>query len=624
VRMIQHLFFLSKQSPLRARTCLLAGLMALLLASGAARAEPTTVLTISGPPLYRWNGEHFSHADPAAPKGGSLRLAANGNFDSMHPYIPRGIAATGIGLTVDTLGVSAPDYGTFEYYGLVAESFDVAADGSSVTFNLNPKARFHDGAPITAADVAATFELLTTQGSPSYRQYYAGVAGVKAVGQRAVRFDFKPGDNAELPLILAQLPVLPARYWAEHDFSQPTLTPPLGNGPYRVKDFAPGQFVEYERVPDYWAADLPVNKGRYNFDTIRYEYYRDQTVAREAFKAGDLDLFTETTAKAWATAYDGPALAAGDIRREEIAGNKPQGMYGFVFNTRRPVFADRDVRRALALAFDFEWTNKALFHGAYTRCDSFFSNSAFASSGLPGPGERALLEPFAEALAPEVLTRAFEVPATRGDGNIRPQLAEALKILNQAGWTLKDGRMTDAQGRPLAFTLLLSSASLNRVVLPLKNNLAKLGVAMDIALADSTQYVNRMRAFDYDMIIRKIPQSSSPGNEQRSFWTAAAADLPGSRNYAGVKDPVVDALVDAIIAAPDRAELITRCRALDRVLLWGAYVIPGWYSSTTRVAYWDRFARSAVLPATGLDIHSWWVDPAADARLRQSGSGYGD
>ena len=599
-------------------------LLALLFASRAALAAPTTSLRLPASPSYEWNGLHFTHANPDAPKGGTLRLSANGNFDSMQAYIARGITPAGLGLTVDTLGVAAPDFNSFEYHGLVAQFFDVAEDNSSVTFILNPAARFHDGRPITAEDVAFTFRTLMDKGAPTYKQYYAAVDKVEILGPGKVRFTFKERDNAELPVILAQLPVLPRHYWEGRDFSLPTLDVPLGSGPYRVKSFEPGSHVEYERVADYWAKDLPVNKGRYNFDVIRYDYYRDQTVAREAFKAGEYDIHMEATAKAWATSYTGRAVEAGAIRREEIPSNRPQGMYGFIFNTRRAVFADRRVRRALSLAFDFEWTNKALFHNAYTRCASYFSNSVFASRGLPDEAQRALLAPYADQLPTEVLTKAYAPPTGKGDGNIRPRLGRALKLLAAAGWSLMDGKLVDKRGRQMEFTLLLRSASLNRVVLPFRDNLARMGVAMHIALADPTQYVNRIRSFDYDMILGKIPQSSSPGNEQRNYWTAKAADTPGSRNLAGVRSPVAEALVERIITAPDRAALTDACRALDRVLLWDAYVIPGWYFSKRRVAYWDRFARSAVQPPTGLDIHSWWIDPEADAALRSSGLGYGD
>lgn len=587
-------------------------------------ASAATMLGLFGEPLYQWNGKHFTHANPDAPKGGTLRLAANGNFDSFHPYIARGMSPAGFGLTTCTLGIAVPDSSTLEYYGLVAQSFEVAKDRSWVTFHLNPAARFHDGVPMTAEDVAFTFRTLMEKGAPFYRSYYASVDRAEVLSPRSIRFVFKEKGNAELPVILAQLPVLPKHYWEHHDFSSPTLVPPVGSGPYRVASFVMGSHVEYERVPDYWAKDLPVNKGRYNFDTLRYDYYRDETVAREAFKAGNFDLYMERTAKAWTTAYDTPAAKGGDMVKEAIPSNKPHGMYGFILNTRRPVFADRSVRRALTLAFDFEWTNRAIFHGAYARCNSFFTNSDFAGRGLPQAEETALLSPYADSLPPEVLTKAPAVPETAGDGNLRPVMGKALALFQEAGWKLENGKLVDASGRQMEFTLLLRSASLNRIALPFQANLARLGVKMHIALADATQYVNRLRTFDYDMILSGIPQSSSPGNEQRNYWTTAAADTPGSRNYAGVRSAVVDELVERIIAAPDRKSLVTTCRALDRVLLWENYVIPGWYSPDMRVAYWNRFSRSPVPAPNGMDIHAWWVDEAKDAALRKARTGYGD
>lgn len=597
-----------------------------LLCIGSAtgvQAAPKTVMTMGGEPRLEWNGRHFPHVNPDAPKGGKLSLAARGNFDSMHAFIARGLPAAGIGYTVDTLGVGAPDHTIFEYYGLIAESFEVSDDLSHVTFHINPAARFHDGMPITAEDVAYTFRLLMEKGAPRYKQYYASVQGVEVLSSRSVRFALSEKNNAELPIILAQLPVLPKHYWEKHDFSQPSLTPAVGSGPYKVKEFSLGSHVEYELVQDYWAKDLPVNKGRYNFKAIRYEYFRDETVAREAFKAGEFDFYSEGTAKAWVSAYTGPAVKAGHIKREELATNRPMGMYGFIFNTRNELFADRRVRQAVSLLFDFEWTNKAIFHNAYTRSTSFFSNSELASSGMPSESERAVLGSFADQLAPEVMTEAYSVPVTKGDGNVREQMLLALKLLQQAGWQLKDGALRNAKGQSFEFTILLRSASLNRVVLPFRRNLERIGIVMHVALVDPTQYVNRIRGFDYDMIMGRVPQSSSPGNEQRSYWTSDAADTAGSSNYAGIKSPVVDALVERIIASADRDELITNCRALDRVLLHGAYFIPGWYSSVIRIAYWDKFGRSTVPPATGFDMHSWWVREEAEKALRTAGTGYG-
>lgn len=595
-----------------------------VLLAGNAFAKPVDVLSIGDSPQFMWNKKHFPHANPDAPKGGTLTLAARGNFDSMHLFIARGLPAAGLNMSVEKLGVGAPDHSVFEYYGLIAQSFEVADDTSHVTFNLNPKARFHDGKPITAEDVAYTFTLLMEKGAPRYKQYYASVESVEVLSKRSVRFHLSERDNPELPIILAQLPVLPKHYWETRDFSKPSLTPAPGSGPYKVKDFSMGSYVEYELVDDYWAKDLPVNKGRYNFKKIRYEYYRDQTVAREAFKSGEFDFYREGTAKAWVTAYTGPAVENGHIKREELHTNRPQGMYGFVFNTRNELFEDRLVRQALSLLFDFEWTNKTIFYDAYTRSTSYFSNSVLASSGKPSKEELALLKPFADQLPPEVFTEAYTVPVTSGDGNIRKQMGMALALLQKAGWKLDKGVLRNAKGRPFEFSLLLSSASLNRIVLPFRKNLQRLGITMNVGMVDPTQYVNRIRSFDYDMIMTRIPQSSSPGNEQNNYWTTKAAKTPGSRNYAGIQSPVVDALVDRIIAAKNRDELITACRALDRVLLWNAYFIPGWYSSSLRIAYWDKFKRSDVLPATGFDFHSWWVDEKAEKALKEAGTGYGN
>ncbi len=586
--------------------------------------EPVKVLRIDNSEQYEWNGEHYPHVNPNAPKGGTLRLSGRGSFDSLHGFIPRGMAAMGIGFIYDTLGESVPDSRIFETHGLIAEAFSVAPDSSFITFHINPKARFHDGTPITAEDVAFTFTTLMEKGAPYYKQYYASVDKVEVLDTLDVRFTFKEKNNRELPIILAQLPILPKHYWADKDFTKPSLTAPLGNGAYKVKDVSPGNYIEYERVADYWAKDLPVNKGRNNFDVLRYEYYRDETVAREAFKAGTFDLYTEGTAKSWATAYTGKAVDAGFIKKEEFATNRSQGMYGFFFNTRRDIFKQIQVRKALGLIFDFEWTNKALFYDAYVRSNSYFSNSDLAAKGLPSPEELALLKPFEDSLPKEVFTTPFTIETTKGDGNIRAQMAQALKLLEEAGWKLQDGVMQNAQGSPLRFSVLLSSASLQRIILPYRENLARLGIDLQVAVVDPTQYVSRVRTFDYDVIISRVPQSSHPGNEQRNYWTSEAADTQGSRNYAGVNLPVVDALVEKIILAKNRQEVLTASHALDRVLLWNYYVVPGWYSPVTRVAYWDKFAHSPVPPANGVDIFSWWLDEEAEKRLLNSQTGYGN
>ncbi|MEX0382959.1 extracellular solute-binding protein [Spiribacter sp. 1M153] len=582
----------------------------------ALAAEAEHALALHGEPRYGPGFEHFDYVNPQAPKGGTLKLAnvAASTFDSLHPFILRGTAAEGMGRVFDTLTVQSLDE-PFTQYGLIARSIEVADDHSSVRFNLRDTARFHDGEPITADDVAWTFRRLREDGHPRYRAYYADVDRVEVIDPLTVEFHFATTDNAELPLILGQLPVLPAHDWAERDFTATTLTPPLGSGPYRVASVEQGRRIVYERVDDYWAADLPVNRGRYNFDRISYDYYRDGTVALQALKAGEYHLRRENVARNWATAYDTPAVEAGLLKRVEIPHDRPAGMQGFFFNTRRAVFADPAVREALAYAFDFEWTNENLFYGAYDRTRSYFQNSELAATGLPSEAELELLEPYRDQLPERVFTEAYAPPDTT-DGSRRANLRRALALLRDAGWAVRDGTLTHTEsGEPMAFEILLVSPSFERVVLPFKRNLERLGAEVSVRTVDPTQYQNRMEAFDFDMTVHVAPQSLSPGNEQRDFWSCEAAEITGSRNVAGVCDPVIDELVTAVIDAPDREALVTRTRALDRVLQWHFYAIPNWYIDRFRLAYWDRFGRPADNPPYGLALDSWWVDPERAARV---------
>jgi microcin C transport system substrate-binding protein len=441
------------------------------------------------------------------------------------------------------------------------------------------------------------------------------------VGERKVKFTFGPGDNRELPLILGQLPVLSKAYWSKRDFEKTTLEPPLGSGAYKIDSFEAGRSITYRRVKDYWAARLPVKVGTDNFETIRYDYYRDINVALEALKAGQYDLRSENVAKNWATAYTGPAVAQGLIKKEEIPNEIPTGMQGFVYNTRRPVFQDPRVRRALAYAFDFEWTNKNLFYGAYTRTKSYFSNSELASSGLPGPDELAVLEPFRGKLPAEVFTKEYQPPKTDGSGNIREGAREALRLLGEAGWTVRGGKLVNGRGEPLAFEILIDDPTWERIVLPFTKNLERLGVAARLRTVDAAQYQKRVDDFDFDMLVYVWRQSLSPGNEQRDFWGSAAAATHGTRNLAGVRDPVVDKLIELLIQAPDRKSLVARVRALDRALLWGQYVIPHYHLQAFRVAYWTRFSRPAQAPKYSLGVDTWWVDPKKDAALRERRKG---
>jgi microcin C transport system substrate-binding protein len=488
------------------------------------------------------------------------------------------------------------------------------ADRSWVVFELRPEARWHDGKPVTPEDVIWSFQTLLDQGQPFYRFYYASVDKVEKRGERGVYFHFKPGSNRELPLILGQLPVLPKHWWASRTFDAVTLEPPLGSGAYRVGKFEAGRFVEYERVPDYWGRDLAVSRGRENFDVQRYEYFRDATVALEAFKSDQYDFRLENSAKDWATGYDTPHVRAGRIRKEEVPLGLPAGMQGFAMNLRRPVFQDPRVREALAFAFDFEWSNQALFYGQYTRTRSYFENSELAARGLPGPEELALLEPFRGRVPDEVFTTEYQPPRTDGSGGNRENLRRAAELLKQAGWAVEGGKLVKG-GQPLAFEILLPSAQYERVVLPYKANLEKIGVAAGVRTVDTAQYKRRMDTFDYDMTLAVFPQSESPGNEQREFWGGESAQREGSRNVIGIQDPAVDALVAKIIAAPDRASLVTACRALDRVLQWGHYVVPNWYLAKQRIAFWNRFGMPSVVPKAGVQLDAWWWDAEKAAAL---------
>lgn len=602
------------------RAILAVTLLLTVFASGVARGEPAHAIAMHGEPKYGPDFSHFDYVNPDAPKGGELRLGAEGTFDSFNPYIPRGTPAAGAGAAIESLMTSSADE-PFTEYGLIAESIETPPDRSWVIFTLRPEARWHDGEPITADDVIFSLETLKTKGHPFYRFYYQSIVEAEKLGERKVRFTFAEGDNRELPLIAGQLPILPKHYWESRDFARTTLEPPLGSGPYRVADFEPGRFVTLERVEDYWGKDLPVNRGQNNFDIIRTDYYRDATVIREALKAGAIDYRLENQAKAWALDYDTPAVASGALKKTEFEHERPTGMQAFVMNSRRPIFSDERVRQALAYAFDFEWTNRTLFFGLYARTKSYFSNSELAAEGLPGPRELELLEPYRDRLPPEVFTKVYEPPSTDGTGWPRENLRRAFALLEEAGWVVRDMRLVNAEtGRPMSFEILLVSPAFERIVLPFVRNLGRLGIDARVRLVDQSQYINRLRDFDFDMIVSVWGQSDSPGNEQRDFWGSDAAQQPGSRNYAGVSDPVVDDLIDLVISAPDRESLVARTRALDRVLLWHHYVIPNWHSRVDRIIYWDKFQQPEITPKNGTDTSYWWFDPEKAAALRRGGA----
>lgn len=569
-------------------------------------------LAMHGDLKYGPDFKHFDYVNPDAPKGGTVKHATPATtFDSFNPFIVKGNPAVGIGSIYDTLMLDSADE-PFSQYGLLAETVQTPKDRSWVEFTLRAEARWHDGKPVTVEDVIWTFETLREKGRPFYRFYYGSVSRVEKTGERSVRFTFTPGDNRELPLILGQFAVQPKHYWEGRDFDKTTLEPPLGSGPYRIEGFEPGRQVSYRRIADYWGKDLPVNVGRDNFDRIRFDYYRDATVVIEAFKAGEFDFRAENSSKAWATAYNLEGVTQGVIRKEEIAHDRPAGMQGFAFNTRRAIFADPKVRQALAYAFDFEWSNKTLFYGQYTRTRSYFDNSELAARGLPEGEELAILQRYRGRIPDEVFTTEYVPPETDGSGNVRANLRAAVQLLEEAGWRI------DKQTRKLAhsetgevmdFEILLTSPLFERVVLPMARNLERLGIEVRVRTVDTAQNQRRLDTYDFDMVVASWGQSLSPGNEQRNFWGSGAADQPGSLNLMGIKDPVIDELIELVIAAPDRAGLVARVRALDRVLQWGHWVIPHFHTTYDRWIYWDKFGRPEVTPTRGAQFDTWWIDP---------------
>jgi len=588
----------------------------LLAVAPVGSAAPVHALAMHGSPKYGPDFAHFEYVNPEAPKGGNVRLAAIGSFDSLNPFIIKGEAAAGIGGLYDSLTTASADE-PFTRYGLLAESMEVAEDRSWITFTLRPEARWHDGQPVTVDDVLFTFDLVRREGEPQIRFYYRDITAIEKLDARRVKFTFANTSNRELPLIVGEQAILPQHYWQEREFARTSLEPPVGSGPYRIGSLEPGRFIVYQRDPDYWGRDLPVNVGRHNFATIRYDYYRDTTVVIEAFKAGEFDYREENSSKHWATAYAMPEVEQGLLQKMRFDNDLPQGMQGYVINTRRTLFRDRRVREALGWAFDFERSNQTLFYGQYKRTRSYFDNSEMAALGLPGAAELELLEPYRDLLPPEVFTTEYNPPATPGDGRIRDNLRRAYELLTAAGWQVESNRLVHTEtGQPFEFEILLVSPLFERITLPYKQNLERLGITARVRTVDTAQYIKRLETYDYDMIVFRWGLSQSPGNEQLNYWGSNAAQQDGSRNFAGVSDPVVDALMEKLISADDRAGLVTAARALDRVLQWGFYVVPHWHIDYDRVLFWDKFGRPEVTPAAGVQFGAWWVDPEREARLR--------
>ena len=595
-----------------------AALVLAVLLAPAAASEKKPGLSAFGDLAYPANFEHFAYANPDAPKGGTFSLVGWGGvttFNSLNNYILKGDAAQGLELLFDSLMVPAADEPD-AVYGLVAESAEVADDGKSVTFYLRPEAKFADGTPLTADDVVFSFDTLKNKGHPIYHQTLQDVVKAEALDPHTVRYTFSGDLVRDLPLTVATLPIFSKAYYATRPFEETTLDAPLGSGPYLVDQVAQGRTIVYRRNPDYWAKDLPVNRGRWNFDKIRFEYFRDRTPAMEAFKAGTYDFREEFTAKVWATEYDFPAIRAGKVKKEVLADETPSGTQGFFLNTRRETLKDPRVREALDLAFDFEWSNRNMFYDQYTRTQSFFENSAMKAEGEPSEAERTLMAGLGVPVSDAALGPAYLPAQSDGSGQDRNLLLKAGKLLDEAGWTVKNGVRVNAQGEPLKLEILMFEQAFERIAAPYVKNLKLLGIDASIRMVDPAQYQQRLKDFDFDITTERYQMRNTPGVELRSYFGSAAAKMDGSLNLAGISDPAVDALIERVIAAKSREELNTAARALDRVLRAGHYWVPHWYKASNTIAYWDKFSRPATKPRFDRGIlDTWWYDEAKAAKL---------
>lgn len=571
-------------------------------------------VSIDGTLKYPAGFSRFDYVDPAARPGGNLTLHDLGSFDKMNPFTLKGNAPAGLTRYVfETLAVPSLDE-SFAEYGLIAEHIALAPDRKSVTFTLNPKARFSDGTPVTAEDVKFSLETLKSeQAHPFYQIYFRDIDGADVLGERQVRFRFAR-QNRELHMIATQLPVLSRKFYVQHPFSPEggggAMTVPVGSGPYTVAAVVPGKSITYQKNPSYWAADHPTRRHQFNFETISFKYFKDPVVSLEAFKAGEFDFMMAHIAKQWQRDLNGRRFDSGELIKQAFPHHNNAGMQAFVFNTRRPLFTDPLVRRALGLAFDFEWINRTLFFSQYTRSDSFFANSKYAARGLPDTAELLLLEPLRDQVPAEVFSEPLVPPVTEPPNSLRANMLEAKTLLEQAGWTVQKGVLTNASGASFKFDILLVDASFQRVIAPYAANLRKLGIAVDYRTIDPALYADRIRDFDFDMVVSSFGQSQSPGNEQRDYWTSQAAPRKGSRNLAGISSPAVDALVDAVIYADTQEELITACRALDRVLWYGYYLVPNWYLANHRLAYTSRLRYPRTLPlyySYEQWLDAWWL-----------------
>jgi len=583
------------------------------IATPAQTPAPQPAIAMDGAPKEPAGFTHFPYANPDAPKTGTLKLGWLGTFDSLNPFIIRGVPAMGLGEGYLYQSLMARSWDEpFTLYGLIAQSIEVPEDRSSVIFNINPKARWSDGKPITAGDVLFSWRTLRDHGMPAHRIYYSKVAKAEKLGPLQVEFIFKPNPDGsidrELPLIMGLMPILPQHIWQGRDFEKTTLRIPIGSGPYKLAKVDPGREVIYKLDPHYWGRDLPSQKGLFNFATIRIDYYRDDSIALEAFKAGQFDLRRENSPNKWATGYDFPAAHDGRVKLERFPNHRPAQVNGFILNTRRPLFQSPVLREALGYAFDSGWINRELFHGQYHRTESFFPNSELAAPPLPSGEELKILDQFRAQLPPAIFTTPVAPPHTDGaDSSIRANLLKATAMLKQAGYKLRGNQLYAPNNQPVQFDVLLNDPSQEKVALDWARDLARLGIAAHVRTVDSAQYQERLATFDYDVVIGKWINSLSPGNEQSLYWSSAAANEKGSRNYAGVRDPVVDALATMIPAARTRADLVASTHALDRVLMEGHYVIPFFYLGTDDVAYWTAHLRHpSDIPLYGFVLESWW------------------
>ena len=568
-------------------------------------------IAMHGDLKYKKNFSKFDYANENAFKGGEIKLSSIGTFDNLNPYILKGVSAWQVTYLFETLMKSSFDE-PFSQYGLIAEGVKVPKDRSWVEFKIRPQARFSDGTKITPEDVIFSFNILTTKGHPIYKTYYGQVDKVFATSENEVKFLFKGEPNPELPLIIGyQLPIFSKNYWENLKFDKTTLTPPLGSGPYLVSDVKPGRSITLKKNPNYWAKNINVNIGRFNFETIHTDFYRDETVALEAFKSGAYDFKQENSSKNWATAYKFGAVKNDKVKVEEIKYYRPSGMQGFAFNMRKSIFKNKNVRKALTYTFDFEWSNRNLFYGAYTRTKSFFDNSDLSSQNFPSPQELEILEKYRGKIPDEIFNSIFSPPDTDGENGLRKNLRTARRLLKAEGWIIKNDLLTNKEtGEVFEFEILLRSPLFERIVLPMKRNLKKLGINVSVrTVQDDSQYIRRLENFDYDMIVVNYGSIISPGNEQKNYWSSSTANQKGSPNYMGVENPVVDEIIDQLISAKSREELVTFTKVLDRILLFNYYLIPQFHIGHYRVAYWNKISRPNISPKYDLGFDFWWFDP---------------